>query len=192
MGKMFKGEDWRSPEKFPRVTMCDFKIRVLGNIQRHSVQCALPINLFNEKIYIFIWFWYVFVATATTGSLIVWTCRIWISRRQARYIKTRLIAMDKLQGASHGTVKSFCESFLRRDGYLIVMLVSKNASDIVAAELICGLFEHYRANRQSVLRLRSVEQNILRDDDPRPEEPQPQAADSAERGVRCREPKPRH
>ena len=153
--RMVKGEDWTTSDRFPRVTLCDFKIRVLGNIHRYTVQCSLPLNLFNEKIFIFIWFWFMFVFIATTGSLIMWLIDSIYIPRQIRYIRSRLIAMDKLHHASDKTVNRFVRDYLRRDGLFIIRLVTKNASDLIAAELIAGLFEHFKDHKRQLERLES-------------------------------------
>ena len=52
IGNMAEGKEfWESP-RFPRVTICNFTIRNLGeNNHRYSIECTLPINLFNEKIF---------------------------------------------------------------------------------------------------------------------------------------------
>ncbi|KAG5680663.1 hypothetical protein PVAND_010157 [Polypedilum vanderplanki] len=44
---------------FPRMTKCIFhKYGASGTIQRHDSLCLLPLNIVNEKTYIFIWFWF--------------------------------------------------------------------------------------------------------------------------------------
>lgn len=52
---------------FPRVTKCIFhKYGASGSIQKHDSLCILPLNIVNEKTYIFIWFWFMILATLLT------------------------------------------------------------------------------------------------------------------------------
>jgi len=81
--------DWPLSERFPRVTLCDFQIRQQVNVHRYTVQCVLPINLFNEKIFLVVWFWLVFVAVCTFVSLLQWTSKLSVMSLQVR---TTLVA----------------------------------------------------------------------------------------------------
>jgi hypothetical protein len=70
MGDILSGQEWQDSPHFPRVTMCDLSIRVLGQTHRHTIQCVIMINMFNEKIYLFLWWWMLFVAVITTTNLV--------------------------------------------------------------------------------------------------------------------------
>lgn len=60
---------------FPRMTKCTFhRYGSSGDVQRHDALCILPLNIINEKIYIFLWFWFVFLALLTGGLLIYRIC----------------------------------------------------------------------------------------------------------------------
>lgn len=49
--KWFYGQRIEAIDRFPRVTMCRFFLRTLGdNIQSYNVQCLLPNNIYNEKV----------------------------------------------------------------------------------------------------------------------------------------------
>ena len=51
---------------FPRMTKCMFyKFGVSGEVERHDALCILPLNIVNEKIFIFEWFWFIILAILT-------------------------------------------------------------------------------------------------------------------------------
>jgi hypothetical protein len=75
--QILNGHGWSVSvsEYFPRVVLCDFLIREIGNqnkSHRYTVQCVLPINLFNQQIFTVIWFWYFIVLVCNLIGLIAW------------------------------------------------------------------------------------------------------------------------
>lgn len=53
-------------EVFPKVTKCTFfKFGPSGTVERFDGLCVLPLNIINEKIYVFLWFWFLFVVIMT-------------------------------------------------------------------------------------------------------------------------------
>uniref|UniRef100_A0A8D8X0C2 Innexin n=2 Tax=Cacopsylla melanoneura TaxID=428564 RepID=A0A8D8X0C2_9HEMI len=56
---------------FPRMTKCTFyKYGVSGEVERHDAVCILPLNVVNEKIYVFLWFWFLILGLLTLFNVI--------------------------------------------------------------------------------------------------------------------------
>ncbi|ESN98968.1 hypothetical protein HELRODRAFT_95018 [Helobdella robusta] len=133
--------------RFPRSTLCDFKIFQMGNVQPHTVQCVLPINFFNEKIYLFLWFWIVFVSLATFLSLFRWVFVLAIGQSRTRYVRKHLKIMDRVRSDNDRDRKlsyKFAEKYLRQDGVFVLKLVAKNSTDLVVADIVAALWDHFK------------------------------------------------
>lgn len=52
---------------------CNFAVRNLAdNIHTYTVQCSLPINIFNEKIFLIVWFWLYLITIFTLFGFFYW------------------------------------------------------------------------------------------------------------------------
>lgn len=146
------GKDFWESERFPRITMCDFTIRTLGeNNQKNTIQCTLPINLFNEKVFIFIWFWYFLVTALSCYSIVIWIINMCPRSRQ-QFVRRYLRNSDRLpyNHTSSGNItdskmfESFIINYLRLDGLFLLRIVKKNSNDLIVGELISALWEQYK------------------------------------------------
>lgn len=146
MKKFLMGDDYsRIDRAFPRVTFCDFKIRNLGdNIHQHSVQCALPINLFNEKFFICLWFWMIFLSCITIFNFFSWFKLILTPYRKksiAKYLKShnKLGNTEKDKELFNTFVKEYCHL----DGAFIFSILRRNSNYITTSEIICTLYDKF-------------------------------------------------
>ena len=127
---------------FPKVTMCDFHIRILGNVQRYTVQCVLPINLYIEKIYVIIYFWMLFVGTMTVLSFLMWLIRGVFGFDRERFVLNHIPTKehDRIDMEGRPLAEDFVSSYLRQDGLFILRLISHNTNNLTTSEIITGLY----------------------------------------------------
>lgn len=79
---------------FPRVTKCIFhKYGAGGSLQTHDSLCILPLNIVNEKTYVFIWFWYWILLVLLVGLMI-----LRLVRANAIYTFMKCTILDGLVG----------------------------------------------------------------------------------------------
>lgn len=167
--KIWNGDDWSQINRFPRVTLCDFRIREVGIVHRYTVQCVLSINLFNEKIFIFIWYWLCLISLFNLFDLITWSYTLILnSHERYMYIKRRLMTFDNetkalkeqkhhqnttklpyLYGKNKKLFQKFVNNYLKEDGVLALRLLSRNSHDLIVSEVISKLFDIYLDKQRS-------------------------------------------
>ena len=54
------------------MTKCTFhKFGPSGTVEKFDGLCVLPLNIINEKIYVFLWFWFI-ILTVITGMQVIY------------------------------------------------------------------------------------------------------------------------
>lgn len=117
---------------FPKVTKCTFrKYGASGTVETHDGICVLPLNIFNEKIYIFLWFWFIIVAIISGIGLIY---------RAATFIRPfRLILLrTRSRLASQEEVSTVARKCYIGDWFLLYQL-AKNMDALIYREFISDL-----------------------------------------------------
>lgn len=141
--------DWSRTQRFPRVTLCDFDLRQMTNVQRWTLQCVLPVNLYNEKFFIFLWFWITIVAVLTLFNVLYSVLLITVPNNNKSFIKKYL----KIIGAydrenkdifTQKLTKSFVDKYLRLDGIFLLKLITANSNSVMATDIVRKLFDIYR------------------------------------------------
>uniref|UniRef100_A0A0V0JA99 Innexin n=1 Tax=Schistocephalus solidus TaxID=70667 RepID=A0A0V0JA99_SCHSO len=145
--------EWGGSEFFPRQTLCPVKVPHLGvRNQVYTAVCALPVNMFNEKIYIFLWLWICFVFLVSVLSLLTWLGRLALQRYSRDFLReflaVSLLAPIRLPGdeyvgdgrgeeeLSDPLVNKFLREVVRCDGNFIIRMLRLNAGDVVTGEIL--------------------------------------------------------
>ena len=144
---LINGREWPETGNFPRVTLCDFAVRVLGNLHRHTVQCVLMINMFNEKIFVLLWFIFFALAIVSFYSLVSWLLNVLSESNDVKLIADYLEKIDPEVSSRSMTrrrqIKDFIKNTLRKDGLFLIRLISKNSGDLVTCDLVAALWKEY-------------------------------------------------
>jgi len=134
---------------FPKMTKCTFhKYGPSGTIQNHDGLCILPINIINEKIYVFLWFWFL--------ALITWTCVFFCFRvvtivsKYSRY----LVFCGRSKSSNRGDVAIVMEKLWFGD-WFILMQLCKNMNPMVFHDLVTDLRDRMDPKRADNLEMRN-------------------------------------
>ncbi len=128
---------------FPRESACDFRIRmnVDSLVHNYTVQCVLPINLFNEQLFTLLWVWLWLVCIANCYDLISWIIRLFPDSRY-KYIVNR-IRLKTSESSAKRSLNSFVYDYLGSDGVFLLRILTLNASDSVTHDIVQFLWHNY-------------------------------------------------
>jgi hypothetical protein len=144
ISKLFRSEQWYESPRFPRVTMCDFMVRRLGSNQHwYAVQCTLPINLYNEKIFLALWLWLIILTILNILSIISLIVALTKKRRLATIAKYLQVIRDvPLKRNRINEFEDFVD-YLHLDGFLIFRIFAHNTDDLVAGQILEHLYRNF-------------------------------------------------
>ncbi|KAL1131842.1 hypothetical protein AAG570_011453 [Ranatra chinensis] len=118
---------------FPKVTKCTFhKYGPSGTVQKFDGLCVLPLNIVNEKIYVFLWFWFVLL-TLCTGLSLLYRAVVVISPQVRLYLlraRSRLSPQDQVE-----TIAKKCQI----GDWFVLYQLGKNIDPLIYKELIGDL-----------------------------------------------------
>ncbi|TRY75101.1 hypothetical protein TCAL_09359 [Tigriopus californicus] len=122
---------------FPKVTKCTFnKYGPSGTIEPKDGLCVLPLNIINEKMFIFIWFWLVIVAIVT-GIFLLYRIAVLLGPQ----IRVALITVKGSKSTKRSDVEAILDpaslSFAEKLGdWLVLYFVCKNLDALAVNDLI--------------------------------------------------------
>uniref|UniRef100_A0A1I7T571 Innexin n=1 Tax=Caenorhabditis tropicalis TaxID=1561998 RepID=A0A1I7T571_9PELO len=159
---LLNGTTWEQSGMFPRVSLCDFDVRVMGNMQEHTIQCVLVINIFNEKIFILLWFWYLALLVFTLGSFLYWLIvSLWghLNRRFIiRHLEMSDIAFDSSvsEKEEYEKVRRFIDNYLKSDGVFVIRMMTLQSGVIFGTDLVQELWNNFHGAQPQLNRSNSA------------------------------------
>lgn len=153
------GTDWEHSGNFPRIAMCDFQVRVLGNLQRHSIQCVLTLNMFNEKIFLFLYIWFLLVFFVTFFDSCFLVYNMFSSHKIVEFLQQFLDNQEVDENEDkkpdeekkkvyrkeqHAIlITEFCLHKFTPDIIILLKMINNHTGDIVCTEIVGRMWNEF-------------------------------------------------
>lgn len=145
--RFFNGEEnYIGTSRFPIVTLCDLEIRRMFTFYRYTIQCVVPINIFNEKFFLFLWCWLVVLSVCSLFNLFITFVKFVTPFTNISFLK-KYLAMNGIYSRGDKSMKIPILRFynhLMQDGVFILRLLAKTTNTVVVFEVVRELWEKFR------------------------------------------------
>lgn len=129
---------------FPKLTKCTFnKYGPSGSIEHFDGLCVLPINIVNEKIYVFLWFWFIFLAAVSV------ICLVYHFAVASAPSLQKVLLRAKSRMSSKTQIRLICDRCSIGDWFVLYQL-GKNIDPIIFHQLINTLVDKFEGKQGGV------------------------------------------
>jgi hypothetical protein len=101
-------------------------------VQKFDGLCVLPLNIVNEKIYVFLWFWFV-ILSVMTGISLLYRLAVVVLPKTRMYLlraRSRLAPQDHIE-----TISRKCQI----GDWFVLYQLGKNIDPLIYKELVADL-----------------------------------------------------
>lgn len=130
---------------FPKTSMCDFRIIEPNSDEGHkyTVQCVLPINIYNEQIFTVLYIWMTLVLAVTVYDFFSWFIFLILPRLRYSFISQRVQVQQGLTTV-RTSMHAFVYEYLQQDGFFVFRLIYSNVGDDVTTNILSHLWKNFQ------------------------------------------------
>jgi hypothetical protein len=126
---IFGLHNFRLSERFPRMTLCKFHVYLLTDDQVNWIQCALPINIYIEKMYLILWIWLWILLLIIICDIIKFIFQF-LRSNSFIYDRLDILNLDQQEHVS---------KMLTKDGVLTLRLLKSNTNEFYINAILSNL-----------------------------------------------------
>lgn len=137
---------WENEDVFPRVALCDMKVRALANVYTYTIQCVLGINLFLEKFYFIVWFCLIAIMILNILSFLKWALRLLQEEKAVGFLTNymgQLFPKKSLTPTDKKMFLAMARNYLRKDGVFVIRMIAENSPSLLTVDLIRQIWLKY-------------------------------------------------
>ena len=147
--QLFSAMSFPESRLFPRLTLCDFRIRELGEKHFYTIECILVINIFIEKLYFLLWIWFVVLFVVSLYATFRFVYRIFLQHSRHMFVINHLDLLVRSPSKHDKRFRLFL-NYISIDHIFVLSLLSANTNEVIIAEILDELFERHQLQQSDV------------------------------------------
>jgi hypothetical protein len=144
---LVRNGSWHQNPIFPIKTVCTFEAEQQGNPLPYTLECIIPVNLYNDKFFALFTIAFPVLIALVVISMVRWLFENSKVGRRA-FVKAHLEVPLALDSSSSRDLSLFAEEYLRRDGLFCLTLMKMNVGRDVVETVLEKMWNQFQDELQ--------------------------------------------